>query len=62
MSDFVVAFGLVLVLEGVLYALFPEQMKRFAEMAFSLPPETLRKAGLAAAACGVLIVWLVRGP
>lgn len=54
------AFGLVLVLEGLLYALFPDGMRRMMEAALAAPPEMLRRTGLAALTVGVLIVWLVR--
>jgi len=61
MSEFLVALGLVFVIEGALYALFPDQMRRFMAMSLSLPPDQLRTAGLAALFIGFLIVWLVRG-
>lgn len=61
MQDLVVAFGLVLVIEGALYALFPDAMQRFMALALEQPAHGLRTAGLAAAIAGVAIVWLVRG-
>jgi len=61
MSEVVAAIGLVLVLEGVLYALFPEFMKRMAQQVTQTPGDTLRVAGVVSAALGVAIVWLVRG-
>ncbi len=61
MSDLVVALGLVLVIEGVLYAAFPSGLKRMMEQALGTPDATLRAGGLAAAATGLFIVWLVRG-
>lgn len=61
MTDLIVAIGLVLVIEGILYALFPSAMQRMMAMALSQPPRSLRTAGLVAAAIGVGIVWLVRG-
>jgi hypothetical protein len=61
MSEVVAAIGLVLVLEGVLYALFPEFMKRMAQQATQTPGDTLRVAGVISAALGVALVWLVRG-
>ncbi len=60
MKDFATAFALVLVIEGTLYALFPEGMKRAAARAARIPPQVLRLAGLAAAGAGVMLVWLVR--
>lgn len=60
MSDLVVALGLVLVIEGMLYAIFPGALRRMMEMATQMPEATLRTAGAVAMGVGVLIVWLVR--
>ena len=59
-TDFLTALALVLVIEGLLYALFPEAMRR-AIAALELDGATLRMAGLAAAVIGLLCVWLIRG-
>ena len=59
-SELVVAFGLILVIEGVLYSLFPAAMKRMLEQIQTLPVSVLRSAGLFSAVLGVLIVWLMR--
>lgn len=61
MSDLVVALGLVLVIEGALYALFPEGMMRLMAQVMAMPPGFVRRAGVVAVAAGLLIVWLVRG-
>lgn len=61
MSEALTALGLVFALEGVLYALFPDLMKRLAAQALETPSDTLRIAGVAAAGFGVAMVWLVRG-
>ena len=53
--------GLVFVIEGLIYALFPNAMKRMIVAILSLPPEQLRSAGLVMAVFGVFVVWLVRG-
>jgi uncharacterized protein YjeT (DUF2065 family) len=58
--DFLTAVGLVLVIEGALYALFPDGLKRFMALAQSLPATNLRLGGLAMAVVGVGVVWLVR--
>jgi uncharacterized protein YjeT (DUF2065 family) len=60
MRDFATALALVLVIEGCLYALFPEGMRRAAARASGLSPQALRIAGLVAASLGVALVWLVR--
>lgn len=60
MGDFLAALGLVLVIEGVLYAAAPERMKRMAAAIQPVPPAALRIGGLAAAMLGLGLVWLVR--
>jgi uncharacterized protein YjeT (DUF2065 family) len=61
MSDFVVAIGLVLVIEGLIFAAFPGAAKRLAANALESPESALRIAGVASAVLGIIIVWLVRG-
>jgi uncharacterized protein len=59
--DLLVALGLVLVIEGLLWAGFPERMKDAVRRLLEVPATVLRQAGLAAMAAGVLIIWWVRG-
>lgn len=61
MSDLVTAVGLVLALEGTLYALAPGRMKNVMRSALDMPEQTLRIAGLVALGLGVIIVWAIRG-
>jgi uncharacterized protein YjeT (DUF2065 family) len=61
MSEVLAGIGLVLALEGALYTLFPEFMKRVAAQVVELPGDSLRIAGLVSAALGLALVWLVRG-
>ncbi len=61
MIDLAVAFGLVLVLEGLLWALAPGLARRMLETAAETPDRQLAAAGWFAVAAGVAIVWLVRG-
>jgi uncharacterized protein YjeT (DUF2065 family) len=60
MRDFATAIALVLVIEGILYALLPEAMKRLAVRATAAPAQSLRIAGLVAACLGVVLVWTLR--
>jgi uncharacterized protein YjeT (DUF2065 family) len=60
MKDLWTALALVLVIEGVLYALFPEAMKKMVAQMLTVPAPVLRAAGLAAACLGVGFVWLMR--
>jgi len=59
--DFVVAVGLVLVFEGLVYGGFPNLARRLASEVLAMPEAVLRAAGLAAIAAGVALVWLARG-
>jgi uncharacterized protein YjeT (DUF2065 family) len=61
MSDLLVAFGLVLVIEGLLWALAPGLGRHLLATAAATPESSLRKAGWAAVAVGVLVVWAIRG-
>ena len=61
MTDLLVGIGLVLVLEGLAYALAPEFMKNMMEQMQTVPAQSLRVAGAACLAIGVFIVWMVRG-
>jgi uncharacterized protein YjeT (DUF2065 family) len=60
LSDLFTAMALVLVIEGVLYALFPEAMQRMMVQAIQVPPSVLRNGGLVAAVIGVGVVWFIR--
>ena len=55
------ALGLVLVIEGALWALAPGLGRTFLETTAGRPESTLRMAGAVAAASGVLLIWIVRG-
>ncbi len=61
MSDLVVAIGLVLAIEGLIFAAFPGAAKRMAAQALDSPEASLRIAGVVSAILGVLLIWLVRG-
>lgn len=61
MSDLIVGIGLVLIIEGLLWAAFPDLANRLLAAAAETPEATLRFAGAGAIALGLLIVWFVRG-
>lgn len=61
MSDFLVAIGLVLVIEGIVYAVFPGPMKKMLEAVRFMDLATMRVAGVVAIGLGLGVVWLVRG-
>jgi uncharacterized protein YjeT (DUF2065 family) len=61
LKELIIALGLFLVLEGLIYVLFPNGVKRMAQELPSIPDQTLRTFGAVVIAVGVFIVWLVKG-
>jgi uncharacterized protein len=61
MSDLVTALGLVLVIEGLIWAAFPRGGVALLQLAAESSESALRISGAVAIAVGVAIVWLVRG-
>jgi uncharacterized protein len=59
-NSLLMALGLVLVIEGLTYALVPRQMQNMMRMLQERPPEQLRLMGTIVLALGVLVVWLVQ--
>lgn len=61
MENIAFGIGLILALEGLLYAIFPAKAKHWAKMILDLKPDSIRWTGLACAILGTLIIWLCRG-
>ena len=57
MKELVLAFGLLLFIEGILYALFPSKMKNMLKVVEKLEINQLRTGGLIFALIGFVIVW-----
>jgi len=56
-KEFIIAIGLLLFLEGILYALFPSKMKNVLKVIEKLPINNLRIGGLLFALIGFFIIW-----
>lgn len=56
----VLALGLVLVVEGLVFALAPSRIDEALDLLKRVPVDTRRFLGLGAVALGVLLVWLAR--
>ena len=54
------ALCLAMVLEGMIYALFPNGMRRMLKTFLETPEGMIRLTGLAAAAIGLGLIWLIR--
>jgi uncharacterized protein YjeT (DUF2065 family) len=61
MSDFVAAIGLVFVIEGLIFAAFPNSGTKAIASVLDTPDATLRLIGIGSAIVGLVVVWLVRG-
>jgi len=60
MKDLWAALGLLLVLEGAAYALFPGKMIEMMRQLPKVPLLALRAMGITAVAIGWLVVWFIR--
>jgi uncharacterized protein YjeT (DUF2065 family) len=59
-NDFLAALGLAVVIEGLVYAAFPEQMKKALDRVNAMPVMRIRGVALACAAVGLVLLWAVR--
>ena len=57
MKELIIAFGLLLFIEGILYALFPSKMKNMLKTIEKMEVNHLRIGGLIFALIGFAIVW-----
>ena len=57
MKELIIAFGLFLFIEGVLYALFPSKMKNILIKLKAVADKQLRAGGLIFAIIGFIIIW-----
>tara|TARA_B110000116_G_C16497438_1_gene429719 strand:- start:320 stop:505 length:186 start_codon:yes stop_codon:yes gene_type:complete len=60
MKELFIAIGLLLFIEGMLYALFPSKMKNMFKVIEKLPASQLRISGLLFAFIGFSIVWYLK--
>ena len=59
-SALITAFGLFLIIEGLLYALFPSTMKAMIGKMLNSSNETLKWTGIITAVIGLIIIWIVK--
>ena len=57
MKELIIAFGLFLFIEGILYALFPSKMKNMIKKLNEVNDNQLRTGGFVFAIIGFIIIW-----
>ena len=60
MRELIIAFGLFLFIEGILYALFPSKMKNMLKKIDLVADRQLRLGGLIFAIIGFVIIWYLK--
>ena len=60
MRELVIAFGLFLFIEGILYALFPAKMKNMLKKLEIVKDNQLRSGGLIFAVIGFIIIYYIK--
>ena len=61
MRELVIAFGLFLFIEGILYAIFPSKMKSMLKKLELVNDSQLRTGGLIFAIIGFIIIYFIKG-
>ena len=60
MKELIIAFGLFLFIEGILYALFPSKMKNMIRKLELIKDSQLRAGGLVFALIGFVIIYYLK--
>ena len=60
MKELIIAFGLFLFIEGILYAIFPSKMKNMIMKLKEATDNQLRTGGLIFALVGFFIIWYLK--
>ena len=60
MNELVIAFGLLLFIEGILYAIFPAKMKNMLKKLELMKNSQLRSGGLIFAIIGFIIIYYIK--
>jgi uncharacterized protein YjeT (DUF2065 family) len=61
MKELIIAFGLFLFIEGILYAIFPSKMKSMLKKLELVNDSQLRTGGLVFAIIGFITIYFIKG-
>lgn len=59
-TDFLIGVGILLVLEGLIFAASPAWMRQAMKSALATPDNILRIVGIVSAVLGLVLIWAVR--
>ena len=57
MNEFIIAIGLIFLIEGLLCALFPSKIKNMSKLIETMPVNNLRTIGAIFTIIGFIIIW-----
>ena len=60
MKDLITAIGLLLFIEGLVFAIFPTRIKNILKVIDQIPEKKLRSMGFFFLVLGFLIVWYIK--
>ncbi len=60
MDFFLCVIGMVMILEGLPYFVFPERMKMWVQKILEMPESDLRRLGMVLMGIGLILVYLGR--
>jgi len=60
MATILLAIGLVLCVEGLVFALAPSRLEEFLDALRNIPVDARRLIGLGALCVGVVLIWLAK--
>jgi uncharacterized protein YjeT (DUF2065 family) len=59
-ADFLIGVGMLLVIEGLIFAAAPGWMRKAMESVLHTPDTILRLSGIGTAIVGLIVIWLIR--
>lgn len=60
MKDFLCVLGLIFIIEGLPYFVFPEKLKKYLAKITTMPDSTLRFLGITAMIIGLILLYFGR--